>query len=501
MVANEMSSYSKVETEENPNNDTSDLEGQRTEQLQNSDDSSDSTKTKSKEQNYLEDVLSSFEFGKFHFKMMLVTCGAYFAYCSEIVVFIFLSAPLRKEWDLKNFVFPLLPLFGGVGGIIGEIICGILSDRIGRKKPFLVSLYTVAIFGVLSAFAPSFPVIIAFRFMVFVGSGALAAVVFVLLLEFLPKKKRGTCMVAVTFSGALGALFASGMSWWFLPTDRWRVFVGTCAIPAVVVCIYTPFLVEESPRYLFLSNQKSAGLKVLNGIANGSRNRFKEGEIICASNNKRGRVQDLFKRGSRLKTLIIGAIWFLQATGYWGVTVYLPEYMGSLGIDPYFNMFTIFIGELPGMVLAMILVEPYMFGRVRCLQFFSLFTFLSLIVFAFVNLTFLKSVFVIVCYFFMVPIYSLLNTYTPEVYPTMFRTTAMAMFNIVIEIPGLVTPFIGEYLVTTKDTKEWLYPVVWASVFFLQFLFTLGLRYETAGKNIHDQDPNDLNEDSSETSV
>ena len=169
------------------------------------------------------------------------------------------------------------------------------------------------------------------------------------------------------------------------------------------------------------------------------------------------------------------------------MTVYLPEYMASQGIDPYFNMFTIFIGELPGFCLAMILIEPYMFGRIRCLQFFSLFTFVSLIIFAFVKIDFLKAVFVVVCYFFMVPIYSILNTYTPEVYPTMFRATAMALVNMIIEIPGLVTPFVGEYLLGYNGDHEWLYPVVWAGTFFLQFVCCLGLRQETAGKSLQDQ--------------
>jgi hypothetical protein len=59
----------------------------------------------------------------------------------------------------------------------------------------------------------------------------------------------------------------------------------------------------------------------------------------------RGRIQDLFKREHIISTLFIVAIWFLQASGYWGVTVYLPEYMSSLGVDGYFNVFMVFIGE------------------------------------------------------------------------------------------------------------------------------------------------------------
>ena len=85
----------------------------------------------------------------------------------------------------------------------------------------------------------------------------------------------------------------------------------------------------------------------------------------------------------------------------------------------------------------------------------------------------------------MVPIYAILNAFTPEIYPTSVRSTAMAMANVVIEIPGLVTPFAGEVLLSLKSTV-WLYPVVWASCFGLQFLCTFGLRKETAGEDLLD---------------
>lgn len=164
--------------------------------------------------------------------------------------------------------------------------------------------------------------------------------------------------------------------------------------------------------------------------------------------------------------------------------MYLPEYMGSLGIDPYMNMFTVFIGEVPGLVLAMILIEPHMFGRIKCLRFFSCFTAIGLLLFAFIELDFLKAVFVIVVYFFMVPIYSILNTFTPEVYPTDNRSMAMAWMYMIIAFPGLITAFISASVLSTNIT--WLYPTVAAGFFSLQFLFTFGLGSEPAGEGLND---------------
>ena len=137
-------------------------------------------------------------------------------------------------------------------------------------------------------------------------------------------------------------------------------------------------------------------------------------------------MQDLFSKQLVLKYIFSTLVWFLQSMGFWSVTMYLPEYMGTLAMDPYFSTFTVFAGEIPGMCLAMILIEPIMLGRIKCLRFFSVFTAIGLLLFAFINYDFMRAVFVIVVFCFMAPIYSILNTYTPEVYPTDSRSIAMA---------------------------------------------------------------------------
>lgn len=184
------------------------------------------------------------------------------------------------------------------------------------------------------------------------------------------------------------------------------------------------------------------------------------------------------------RTIVVSMVWFLQATGYWGVTTYLPEYMASHGVNPYFNMFSVFIGEIPGLILAMFLIEKRQIGRINCLKVFSGITFISLLLFGFVPLYELKTVLVIMCYFSMVPIYSVLNTFTPEVYPTNIRSIAMGWVNVIIEFPGLITPFVGEVLLSS--TISWLYPVVWAAIFILQFMIVFGLKKETVGQDLVD---------------
>ncbi|XP_076471564.1 synaptic vesicle 2-related protein-like [Babylonia areolata] len=436
------------------------------------------------EKHQLDDVLSSMKFGLYQIQMLALVGGGYFAVCAEFMLFVFLSSPVRAEWNLADYEFPWLPFSSGVVGIVGGFVFGTVSDRFGRRVPFIVGMTCVAVFGLASAFARSFPLFIAFRCVVIFGTAAFKCVGFVLLLEFLPRERRGTVMVVVTLCGALGAVLVASLAWAMLESLGWRWFVGTCSAPAWLVLAMALCLLKESPRFLFASGQAEKGAKVLRAVADRNKVCLVQGDILCPPSEQRGDLRQLFSGVLLWQTVLLSLVWFLQSTGFWGVTTYLPEYMATRGVNPYLNMFSVFIGEIPGLILAMVLIEKRSIGRINCLRMFSSITLVALVAFAFVPLHQLKTVFAIVVFFSMVPIYSVLNTFTPEVYPTHIRSIAMGWVNVVMEIPGLITPFVGELLLSSSI--EWLYPVVWASVFAAQLAVTLGLGKETAGQNLED---------------
>ncbi|GFO26837.1 synaptic vesicle 2-related protein [Plakobranchus ocellatus] len=437
----------------------------------------------------IEDILSGMKLRAFHWRMLGLVGGGYFAVCAEMMLFIFLSEPVSDEWGLGDLEFPWLPFCTGITSIVGGYIAGTCSDKYGRQPPFVIGIICLAVFGVASAFAPNYPAFIALRCAVTLGIGAFEATGFVLLLEFLPKNHRGSIMVVVTLCGALGAVLVAGLAWLILPHFGWRWFVAFCAVPALLLlAVMWPLAhFSESPRFLMVKGRKTETLQVLNRIEKQDYSNLTCPDTLPSS--KQGlsptHLARLFSPELRGQSVTFTLIWFLEATGYWGVTAYLPEYMSSrLGAHAQLSLFSVFIGELPGIVLAMLLVEGNMLGRIRTLRFFSALTAASLLLFAAVPQHSVQAALIILCYFSMVPIYSILNTYTPEAFPTDMRSTALAWMNIVIEFPGLLTPFIGATLLSSS--LPWLYPLVWAVVFLFQFALTFNLKVETAGQSLQD---------------
>ena len=301
-------------------------------------------------------------------------------------------------------------------------------------------------------------------------------------------------MVMITFSGALGVAFTAGMAWMLIPINQWQMFLFMCAVPSFLVFILRWVINLESPRYLLTSGRYDEALDILWTIA--KENETEENMIgvgiSCSKRDIRGSFTSLFSRKYALVTLQISALWLLQSTGYWGVTIFLPKYLSRFGVNPYINMFINVCAEVPGLFLVILMVDTRRFGRLRTWYMFSFGTVCSLIFLTFFQTDVEVSVFAVITYFFMVPIYSLLQTYTPEVYPTWLRSTAMVWINFMISIPGMMASFISAKLVS--DSRRWLYPLIWAIVFAVQFLIVLTLRKETSQKALEEDNIEEMNE-------
>ena len=70
---------------------------------------STTSKSESDQSNGLDDILSNLKLGLFHWKVLALVGWGYFAVCSEMMLFIFLSSPVKKEWNLDDMDFPWLP--------------------------------------------------------------------------------------------------------------------------------------------------------------------------------------------------------------------------------------------------------------------------------------------------------------------------------------------------------------------------------------------------------
>ncbi len=107
----------------------------------------------------------------------------------------FAGAPVTDvSWVVNAYTIVYAALLVPAGG---------LADRFGRKRLFLAGVGVFTAFSVLSGFAPSLDLLIAFRVLQAVGGAFLSSTGLALTLAAFPRERR---VLAVTLVGAVGAL-------------------------------------------------------------------------------------------------------------------------------------------------------------------------------------------------------------------------------------------------------------------------------------------------------
>ena len=162
-----------------------------------------------------------------------------------------------------------------LGMLIGASVFGRLADRFGRRNVLIWTVAVDALLGLLSAFAPSFGVLLAFRFLTGIAVGGTLPVDYAMMAEFLPAKNRGRWLVALEGFWAVGTVAVALVAWWAASAgaaEAWRWMFAATAAPAFVG-FFLRMRLPESPHYLLNAGRPAEARAVLDRLfaANGRR--------------------------------------------------------------------------------------------------------------------------------------------------------------------------------------------------------------------------------------
>jgi MFS family permease len=142
-----------------------------------------------------------------------------------------------------------------VGAVIGALVFGYLTDRLGRKKLFTVTLGLYLAAAFLTAFSWNFASFAFFRFLTGAGIGGEYAAINSAIDELIPARVRGWADLAINGTFWLGAAAGSVATvvlldpQWLPVNLGWRLGFGIGAAIGLVV-IFLRHWVPESPRWL-----------------------------------------------------------------------------------------------------------------------------------------------------------------------------------------------------------------------------------------------------------
>ncbi|MEA2661404.1 MAG: hypothetical protein QOH08_976, partial [Chloroflexota bacterium] len=162
------------------------------------------------------------------------------------------------------------------GAVVGAIVFGWLTDRLGRKKLFMFTLAWYTVFTVLCGLAPNYPILAILRFFTGMGIGGEYSAINSAIDELIPARVRGRVDLSINSSWWLGTMIGSALSLLLLDPQifpaslGWRLAFFLGAFIALAV-IWVRRAVPESPRWLMTHGRVDEAERLVAQIERGVR--------------------------------------------------------------------------------------------------------------------------------------------------------------------------------------------------------------------------------------
>ena len=150
----------------------------------------------------------------------------------DVGILSFVLAALAIDWGLSSSQVGLIGSVNSIGMMVGAFLFGIMSDRIGRKNVFIITLLLFSIGSGLSAFTTTLSVFLILRFIIGMGLGGELPVASTLVSESVNAKERGRVVVLLESFWAAGWIISALIAYFIIPKYGWEAALLLCAIPA-----------------------------------------------------------------------------------------------------------------------------------------------------------------------------------------------------------------------------------------------------------------------------
>uniref|UniRef100_A0A8B9P0Z8 Solute carrier family 22 member 13 n=1 Tax=Apteryx owenii TaxID=8824 RepID=A0A8B9P0Z8_APTOW len=245
-----------------------------------------------------------------------------------------------------------------LGLLLGAMIFGPLSDRIGRRPVILISILIQGLFGVGIAFVPHFYLYMAFRWETIHNDGPKS--LFFSAAEWVGVSYRLHAVLISHCCFAIGQMLLAGLSY---SIRNWRLLEIAGSAPLFALFFYF-WVLPESARWLMTKGRVEEAKKVLQKAASINKRTIPPGlleQLKPEAKTKSGSIMDLFRKKHLLKvTLIMSCTWFVNGLVYYGLSLNVTNF----GLDIYLTQLAFGAVEIPARASCIWLLQ--WFGRKKC---------------------------------------------------------------------------------------------------------------------------------------
>lgn len=360
-----------------------------------------------------------------------------------------------KEFNIDSATLGWLGSVSSIGAMAGALVAGLITDLFGRKKIIVISMFGWGVSGLLLASASNLTMLMVARVLIGVFLGAQVPATITLLSELIPSRLRAKYITALMAVLPVGSAVAGLVSYFFMPTIGWRGVALVEALPALAAILVIKF-VPESAFWLESKGRHEEAdavmVRIEKGVEKSIGKPLPPVEVPIGADQHTGEapkvpIADLFSKKYAKTTIMVTIWWFTAVTGVIGLVTWFSVLMMSKG----FSM-TSSIGYVSLMYFAGVLGIPVVrwmlehIGRKWSAVIVGVATAVAAYFYGISSSLPLIITFGIL---YNIASYStgMVNiTYTPELYPTHMRGTAVGYANVMGNLGGAFGPIAIGYI-------------------------------------------------------
>jgi MFS family permease len=270
------------------------------------------------------------------------------------VGWLMMSSILVEAWDLYSIAFVLVfireqyhpdPLLLGLaaagtqgGALIGALLGGWLSDKIGRRVMFLATMIMFIVVALAQAFVTSVGWLVVVRFILGVPLGSDISTGYTYIMESMPKGKREVMGNRWQFMFAIGEVMTLAVIAVFLVADMnhelvWRITLGLGAVPAFVILVMRHDLPETAVWLIRQGRFKEAKQVSMQMFGDGL-DMLPDHDVTIAKPRPSAFLADIRQDPIRWHATLYGWIaCFAQASEFSTFAFYLPVLFVMVGVS------------------------------------------------------------------------------------------------------------------------------------------------------------------------
>lgn len=349
------------------------------------------------------------------------------------------------DFDLacEEWLRALAGTLSSTGTLLVLPFTGYVSDKFGRRVALVISVFNLALFGLIRAFSVNYPMYLAFQLLQTTLGGGTFTSAYIFATELVGPKYRVLTSATMSSMFAFGQVILASVSWLVQP---WRYMIIALHVPCFLIIAYY-WILSESVRWLLSKRKFEEAKQVLEKVARVNKTQISEktmqallsppGVDDAKVDGEPGLFTKIVRSPTLLRRICTTPVWWITTTFiYYGLSINSV----GLSLNMYVNYILISAIEIPGYYTAVLVLNRI--GRKATISGGYMTASVCCFAFAFMpdNLETAALIVFLIGKFAIAVVFTSLYLYTSELYPTQYRHTLLAFSSMIGRIGSITAP-------------------------------------------------------------